>query len=242
MKSLPDRYLDRVLLHANKTGPEAATIRQELRDHLLQKIDDLIATGMPREEATLEAMRQHGSPRMIGYRLRGPFPWIDVRSKGTARGVIAIGPKAVGIFAFGGFAVGVVAFGGVACGLISAGGFALGLLFAFAGFGVGGVVYGGFTMGVVAVGGYVLGVVAEGGEAMGLWVPHAGHAVSHYAANNVPQWLKSLSHLLEIPRVIDRYPQVIWPLYGFGLFIMSWMQNREKRRVASDEDWIVDSD
>jgi hypothetical protein len=53
MKTILDRYIERVLLVANKTGPEAETIRQELRDHLVQKTDDLIAAGTPREEAAL---------------------------------------------------------------------------------------------------------------------------------------------------------------------------------------------
>jgi hypothetical protein len=239
LKTILDRYLDRVLIHANKSGPEAEPIRHELRDHLLQKINDLEASGVPGEEATLEAIRQHGSPRLIGYRLRGPFPWIDIRSQGTACGVIAIGPKAIGIFAFGGCSLGIFAFGGAAFGLISAGGFALGLLFAFAGFGVGTITYAGFGMGIVVVGGYVLGIVAEGGEAMGLWVPHAGHAVSLYAAANVPSFLRSLERFMEIPKVVDRYPMVVWPLYGLGIFLMSWAQSREKSRVASEEDWIV---
>ncbi|MEI9998808.1 MAG: permease prefix domain 1-containing protein [Verrucomicrobiota bacterium] len=239
MKSLLDRYLDRVLLVANKTGPEAESIRLELRDHLLQKTDDLLAAGVPREEATLEALRRHGSPRDIGYRLRGPFPWIDIRAKGTARGVIAIGPKAVGIVAVGGWALGVFAFGGLACGLVSVGGFALGLLFVFAGLGIGGITYGGYMIGVVALGGYAVGIVAQGGEAIGLWVPHADHAISHYTAANVPPFLKGLARFMQIPQLLDRFPQIVWPLYGLGIFLMGMLLSREGRRIASEEDWIV---
>jgi len=247
MKSLIDRYIDRVLLVANLPQEKSEPIRRELKDHLLQKTEDLIASSTPREEAMLEALRQHGSPRDIGYRLRGPFPWIDIRSRGTARGVIAIGPKAVGIVAVGGFATGIIAFGGVACGLISAGGFALGLLFAFAGFGMGGVAFGGFTMGIVAAGGYVAGIVAVGGEGWALWVPWVPHGgsggiVSHYTAANVPPLLKSLAKLMKIPETLDRYPQIVWPLYGLGIFGMSWLQMRERKRIRSDFDWLVDDE
>ncbi len=101
-------------------------IRQELEDHLLQKVEDLAEDGLPREEAILKALRQHGPPRAIGYRLRSPFPWIDIRTQGTARGVIAIGPRAEGIFAFGGIAVGVFAFGVLAIGVFSFGGVSVG--------------------------------------------------------------------------------------------------------------------
>ena len=248
MKSILDRYIDRVLLVANKTGPEAESIRRELRDHLAQKTDDLVAAGAPRDEALLEALRQHGSPRDIGYRLRGAFPWIDVRCRGTARGVIAIGPKAVGIVAFGGFATGVVAIGGVACGLISMGGFALGLLFAFAGFGVGGVVFGGFTAGIVAAGGYVAALVAVGGQGCALWVPwlvhgsSSGDLTSYYTAANVPQYLKSLARLMAIPEALDRYPQIVWPVYGLAVFFLTWIQTRERKRIRSDFDWLVDDE
>jgi hypothetical protein len=37
MKSILDRYLDRVLVYANKPKTETEAIRKELKDHLLQK-------------------------------------------------------------------------------------------------------------------------------------------------------------------------------------------------------------
>lgn len=51
-----------------------------------------------------------------------------MRTHGTARGFIAIGPKAIGVFAFGGFALGLVAFGGFALGLVALDGFACGII------------------------------------------------------------------------------------------------------------------
>lgn len=134
-----DRYLDRVLLYADKPEPESQAIRQELEDHLLQEVEDLTEKGLPREEAILRALRRHGPPSVIGYRLRGRFPWIDIRKRGFARGVIAIGPRAIGIvaigwvafgiFAIGAGAVGVFALGGICYGVFSVGGYALGWLF-----------------------------------------------------------------------------------------------------------------
>jgi hypothetical protein len=241
MKPLLDRYLDHVLLIAKIPETESQSIRRELKDHLLQKIDDLTVAGMPREEATLEALSRHGSPRTIGYQLRKPFPWIDVRTQGTARGVLAIGPKAVGIVAFGGFAVGIFACGGAAFGLVSLGGFALGLLFAFGGFAVGGLVFGGFTMGVVAAGGFSIGIVAEGGYVIGLWVPWAGHAISHYTSTNAPHLLKSLNHLMVIPRLLDQYMMIFWPFCGLCMFTMSLAQSCERRRIKAQNDWLIDS-
>ena len=240
MKLIVDRYIDRILLYANRPAIESEPLRRELKDHLLQKTEDLIASGVPREEATLEALRQHGSPKTIGYRLRGPFPWIDIRTCGTARGVIAIGPRAVGIFAFGGVAVGVVALGGISAGVISAGGIALGLLFAWAGFGFGAIVSGGFAVGLVASGGFAFGLLAEGGSAAGLWVPLAGQATSYYHAANVPAWIKSLQWLFDAPRFLERNVLFIMPGYLLAILGLLGLQFREIKRVASDEDWIVE--
>ena len=243
MKRILDRYLDRVLIYANKTEPEAGAIRKELRDHLLQKVEDLVKDGLPREEATLEALRQHGPPKIIGYKLRGPFPWIDIRSHGTARGVIAIGPRAVGIFAFGGWAMGVFAFGGFSLGLFSAGGFALGLLYAFGGFGMGGVVSAGMAIGVVAAGGTAVGVVAVGSPGIGEWVPygwHHGEVISHYTTTNVPPFLKSLEPLLNMAVSINRYMPVILPIYVLVVLALASLQIREGKRVRSEDDWLID--
>ena len=244
MKRILDRYLDRVLIYANKTEPEAGAIRKELRDHLLQKVEDLVKGGIPREEATLEALRQHGPPKIIGYKLRGPFPWIDIRSHGTARGVIAIGPRAVGIFAFGGFAVGIVACGGAAIGLISAGGVALGLLFAWAGLGIGGVVSAGLAMGVVATGGLAMGVIALGGQAIGMWVPPTwgtSSISSHYTAENVPASIKALEPLLNASASFDRHAVFIFlPFYLLFVFGFRYLQYREGKRIRAEDDWLID--
>jgi len=242
MKSILDRYLDRVLVYANKPKTEAEAIRRELKDHLLQKIDDLTKGGLSREEAVLEALRRHGSPKIIGYKLRGGFPWIDIRSHGTARGVIAVGPKAVGIFAFGGFAMGIFTFGGFSCGLFSVGGFALGLLFAWGGLGVGGLVNAGMALGVVAAGGLAIGVVAAGGQAIGLWIPpgKSGGAISHYTSANVPPFLKSLESLLNSVVHIDRYFAIIMPAFLLTLLAFQFLLYREGKRIRSEDDWLID--
>jgi hypothetical protein len=243
MKSILDLYIDRVLIYANKPEAEAESIRQEIKDHLLQKVEDLVGKGMPREEALLEALRQHGSPKVIGYKLRGPFPWIDIRSQGTARGVIAIGPRAVGIFAFGGFAVGVFSFGGFSLGLFSAGGFALGLLFAWGGFGMGGIVSAGLAMGIVAAGGLALGVLASGGGAIGTWVPpgYNGVVISHYTAKNVPAFLKSMEPLMHSAASMNnKYFVIIMPLFLATILALNFLLYREGKRVNCEESWLID--
>lgn len=244
MKNILDRYIDRVLVYANPSEPKAEAIRAELKDHLLQKVEDLVKNGLPREEATLEALRQHGAPKVIGYNLRGPFPWVDIRSHGTARGVVAIGPKAVGIFAFGGVAVGVVSCGGAAIGLVSAGGAALGLLFVWAGLGIGGIANAGMAIGVIATGGLAIGIVALGGHAIGAWVPPwwTGTSVtSHYTAENVPPLLKSLEPVANACANFDRHAVFIFlPIYLSIIFVMNYLQHRERRRVDSKDDWLVD--
>jgi hypothetical protein len=243
MISILDRYLDRVLVYANKPESESEAVRKELKDHLLQKVDDLAKNGLSREEATLEALRQHGSPRVVGYGLRGPFPWIDIRSHGTARGVIAIGPKAVGFFAFGGFAVGIVSFGGFSLGLFSAGGFALGLLCAWGGFAGGGIVSGGMVLGAVAVGGMAVGLVTAGGASVGAWVPHGltlAGSISHYTDANVPPFLKSLEPVLNDEIRFTDHFTIIMPVFMFTLIVVNFAMYRERNRVQADDGWLLD--
>jgi len=244
MNSILDRYLDRVLVYANKSAPKAEAIRKELMDHLLQKVDDLTQSGLSREEATLEALRQHGSPRIIGYKLRGAFPWIDIRAHGAARGVIAIGPTAVGIFAFGRIAVGVVACGTVAVGLFSAGFFAVGLLLAWAFIGAGGIAAAFITIGGVATGYWAIGLLSNGDTAIGAWVPPTGHGpgvLSHYTAENVPPFLKTLEPLLRGCTYFEWNVFAFWPVLILTIFAFSYLRVRECKRVESADDWLIEN-
>ena len=242
MKTLLDRYLDRVLVYANKPESETEAIRRELQDHLLQKIDDLAVAGLSRDEATLEALRQHGSPKVVGYGLRGPFPWIDIRSHGTARGFIAIGPKAVGISACGGVAMGVFACGGAAIGIFSAGGLGLGLLFVWAGLAIGGMASGGMALGLLAAGGLAIGLIAQGGLAVGAWIPKAGPhgmALSYYNDNNAPSFLLQLNHGFQFLWSMERYIPFLVPFYIAGVLALGYLQYRESKRVESPDDWLM---
>ena len=165
-----EKYLDHVMIYANRKPDDAAKIRLELEDHLRQKITELEAQGLSNEDAVLRAINDHGSVRTVGYGLRKGFAWLDVRTEGTARGFIAIGPRAVGVLAFGNVAVGLFAFGMCSLGLIAFGAVAL------AGFlSVGGAAFSllGAAVGLVAVGQGAFGMIAGGGLAVGLVVPWA---------------------------------------------------------------------
>jgi predicted Ser/Thr protein kinase len=86
----------------------------------------------------------------------------------TAKGIIAIGDRAVGGIAIGGAAAGGIAIGGAAVGLLSLGGVSLGVLMAIGGLALGGLAFGGLAVGVVAIGGGAIGLYAYGGTAFGL--------------------------------------------------------------------------
>lgn len=197
MKGTIERYLDRVMSVADIADKEKETrIREELRDHLEQKVETLESEGYERAEALVRAVEDHGNAVVIGYRLR-PWRLVDVRLRGTARGVIAIGPKAKGVVAIGGLAMGVFAFGGVAIGAFSFGGMALALLLAWGGFAGGTVTYGGLSFGVVAFGGMSFGVIASGATAAGIWVPGAAHVLwSYFNWETVPGWWRGIGEYL----------------------------------------------
>ena len=85
----------------------------------------------------------------------------------VARGIIAMGQKAIGMVAIGGYARGLIAIGGVAIGGLAFGGLALGF-FAFAGLALGLVSVGGLSIGLLlALGGGAIGLNAGGGLAIG---------------------------------------------------------------------------
>lgn len=72
------KYLDGVMIHANRNEKDAARIRAELEDHLLKKIADLEAEGLSREDAVLRAIEELGSSQTVGCGLRKRFRWISV--------------------------------------------------------------------------------------------------------------------------------------------------------------------
>ena len=72
------KYLDRVMIYANRNRKDAVRIWAELEDHLLKKIADLEAEGVSREEAVLQAIEEHGHPRTVGYGLHKRFWWVGL--------------------------------------------------------------------------------------------------------------------------------------------------------------------
>jgi hypothetical protein len=72
------KYLDGVMICANRNKKDAVHIRAELEDHLLKKIADLEADGLPREDAVFQAIEDHGRPRTVGYALRKHSRWLSL--------------------------------------------------------------------------------------------------------------------------------------------------------------------
>ncbi|MHC4692515.1 MAG: permease prefix domain 1-containing protein [Planctomycetota bacterium] len=180
------KYLDQVLLYANRKEEESEKIRTELEDHLRQKTADLQAGGLTREDAVFQAIEEHGSARTVGYSLRKGFSLLDVRTEGTARGFIAIGPRAVGIIAFGNFAFGLFAFGNIALGALAFGALTIAGLLSVGGISLAPL---GVAVGLAAVGRAAFGMIACGGLALGLRVPWAIDGVNLLSGDNGIQFL-----------------------------------------------------
>ena len=98
--------------------------------------------------------------------VRGRSPETGVR--GTARGIIAVGPKAIGVVAVGQLALGAVAFGQAAAGVVAFGQAAVGVV------AVGQLAVGLMAgLGQIAVGIVAVGQIAVGGTGLaqyGLWL------------------------------------------------------------------------
>jgi hypothetical protein len=166
------KYLDHIMIYANRNEKETAQIRKELEDHLLKKIADFQTEGLSREDAVFGAIEDHGHPKTIGYGLR-KHQWVDIRTRGTARGFIAIGPKAVGTIAIGGFALGLFSCGIVGVGVISFSVVSIALFWSFGAafaFAACGFAQGTVAVGLMAAGLWSFGVIAVGAESMGVYV------------------------------------------------------------------------
>jgi hypothetical protein len=233
-------YLDRVMVYANRNQQDTVNIRAELEDHILKKVTYFETQGLPREDAIFQALKEYGHPRVVGYGLRPRFPLVDIRAQGVARGVIAIGPRAVGIVAFGGMACGVFSFGGISAGIFSMGGLALSLILAFGGFAFApaGMAYGGFALGLMAFGGFACGICASGGMAIGLWVAAAGRAFSQFPASETPAFFRAISQwMLHNQWVVQgAFFAMFFPL----LFAGMWLQSKEMKRIQTADPDFAD--
>ncbi len=244
-----NKYLDRVMVYANCAEEKATGIRHELEDHLCIKIEELQKAGLQYEEAVSKAIEDHGHPRTVGYALRPHNAWIDIRTHGTARGFIAIGPKAVGIFAFGGQAYGVFTLGAISIGLFSWGGLALALLFSWGGVVASllGVAYGGCALAPVASGGVAAGIISTGGAAYGFFVPSGGQIHSVYTLETLPtfiEWMWSFckSYIPDFSHNIN-YNTGNWILLlSFFTFMvpMSFLQNKETKRLQEQDPYFAE--
>lgn len=229
------------MVYAKRDEKDTADIRAEMEDHLLQKISDLEEKGLSHTDAVFQAIEDHGHPRTVGYGLRERFPWVDVRTHGTARGFIAIGQKAIGVFAIGGAAFGLFAIGGCALGLVTFGGFSLALLLSLGGFSAAlcGVAYGGLALGLVAIGGIACGVIASGGFAVGLWVPVGGKVISYFTSETVPDYLQYLDGFLN-----DKRTMILWAFCMAVLFITLIIQGfftkKEYQRIKRADPRLVE--
>ena len=185
-------YLDQVLAYAKLPPTDAAKVGNELMDHLLERISDFEKQGATRDDAVFRAIYDHGRPCDVGYGLRPRFPWIDVRLRGTARGVFAVGPRAVGVFACGLASTGVVSCGVVSVGIFSFGVMVLGLILGMGSVSVGLVSLGLNAVGLIAAGLNSAGVLSAGLNTAGIWVFHGLNQVSYFDGQSVPKWLEEL--------------------------------------------------
>ncbi len=99
MYNLIEDYLDRVSLPLVRRLPyhERQRIRQEMHDHLLERVNELKAQGVSDDEAVAVAIKQFGSPEWVGTLIlekRTPLPRLN-----WWRGMVLLLVVAVGSFA-----------------------------------------------------------------------------------------------------------------------------------------------
>jgi predicted Ser/Thr protein kinase len=152
-----------------------------------------------------------------------------------AKGIIAIGDRAVGGLAIGGAALGVVAFGGMAAGLLAFGGGAIGLLLAGGGGALGAVAIGGGAIGVLALGGGAIGLIAMGGGAIG-YLAKGGEAWGAHTVSALGEdpealaFFDNLQNVLNLDRVMSVFINSSWVILGVALMVplFVWLVQRHQ--------------
>ncbi|HEU4334226.1 MAG TPA: protein kinase, partial [Candidatus Eisenbacteria bacterium] len=164
-KARVNRRLDEIVLRALEKEPDRR-YQQVTEFHR-----DIESAPQGRGERRVVRGYEYKSKRtLFGWPLVHICKGYDANGKAVpAKGIIAIGSRAIGVIAIGGSAFGIVPIGGFAMGLFAMGGFALGI-FAWGGGAVGGVAVGGGAVGYVAVGGGAVGYYAHGGGGRGKYV------------------------------------------------------------------------
>ena len=234
MSKIIDLYLDRVLTHAELAEPRATEVREELADHLHSHREKALTSGEKPEDASIQAIAKMGDPKKVGQGISRPWRWVDIRTHGTAKGFIAIGPKAIGVFAFGNACCGIIAIGVLPVGIISIGAIGLGL-FTWAAIAAGGVALGGLAIGAVASGGVAIGILSEGLATIG--------------ASSAPAWMHSL---IAAPRWMMAHMGISRPdreqklsrIFDFGTAITAGIRlskRRHDREQNSQIAWTVGS-
>ena len=104
----------------------------------------------------------------------------------TAKGIFALGNKAVGVVSGGFLSVGVVSYGLISAGLLAFGTISAGVL-AFGAAAAGLVAFGGAAAGWFAYGGAACGMYAVGGAAAASDIAFGGYASAHVAIGDVVQ-------------------------------------------------------
>ena len=159
-----DVRLDEVVLRALEQKPE---LRFQQASVMKTQVETIATTPSAPSSVPVAPALNRG----LDYRSQATLfglPWLHVTSgldpqtgrMRVARGIIAIGDRAIGGIAFGGFALGGVAFGGAAIGVVAVGGGALGL-----------ISFGGLAIALIAaLGGGAIAPIAIGGGAVGYLV------------------------------------------------------------------------
>lgn len=232
-------YLDQVMNYAGLPPQESDQARNELADHLLSRVDELEAEGSTRDDAAFRAISEHGHPVRVGYSLRPSRRWVDVRMRGTARGVFAVGPRAVGVFSVGIISSGIVSCGVVSFGLISVGVISFALILGMGAISIGSISLGINALGLLAAGINTAGVLAGGVNSMGLWVFEGTNTLSYFTDTTVPSWLRDLGFMIGFSpweTVLSLMPFLL--LFACVIAASIGFAFREYKRLQNSPAWL----
>lgn len=143
----------------------------------------------------------------------------------TAKGIIAIGTRAVGLISIGTFSLGIISLGAISAGLLSLGALSLGLLLSLGGLSVGAVSLGGISVGIFAIGGFAAGVYSIGGIAVASKIAGGGITYAPLSIGKKPTGETILDlNLLPTPNdiktaILNKFPDTHKTIVDFFMMI-----------------------
>lgn len=232
-----DVRLDQVVLKALEKDPDLRFSNVSALKTGIESIHSTPQTTAPTNQGF--PLNYRSKKKLFGLPLLHVVSGVDpqIGREPTAKGIVAIGGKAVGVFAFGGLASGFMAFGGIATGAIAFGGLSFGLV-SLGGLAIAiAIAIGGLSIAPISMGGNAIGHYAFGGKARGTYIID-GKTKTPEAEEFFLPWVHELfSEMGSVMFILMALVMLI--TFGIPLWLMQKQRCENLNPPTKHRKWII---